>query len=213
MTKWLAKYWPALEVDIVEFDPVVVRMAEEFFEYHPPANHHVFVRDGRAFLNATDRTYDLMWIDAFARDMIPFHLTTAEFYSLVRTRLNPNGVLAVNLASSGKEGDLARAAAVVQTMTQTFPVLMTFAVEGPWKTGMTPAKNLIFLGGHLIETESVHQIETRISEMALNQRLPIETIALLSTRRTEPWPSGVVLSDDFAPYDLLLGRERSQLVE
>jgi len=41
----------------------------------------------------------------------------------------------------------------------------------------------------------------------------METIALLSTRRTEPWPPGVVLSDDFAPYDLLLGRERSQLVE
>lgn len=213
IAKWLAQYWPTLEVDIVEFDPVVVRMAEEFFEYHPPANHRVFVKDGRAFLNATDRTYDLMWIDAFARDMIPFHLTTAEFYSLVRTRLNPDGVLAVNLASSGKEGDLARAAAVVQTMKQAFPALLTFAVEGPWKTGMTPAKNLIFFGGQLIETESVNQIEERISELALKQRLPMETIALLSTRRTEPWPSGVVLSDDFAPYDLLLGRERSQLVE
>jgi len=98
-------------------------------------------------------------------------------------------------------------------MKQAFPALITFAVEGPWKTGMTPAKNLIFFGGHLIETESVHQIETRISEMALRQRLPMETIALLSTRRIEPWPSGVILSDDFAPYDLLLGRERSQLVE
>ena len=154
LAKWLARHWPALELDIVEFDPVVVRMAEEYFEYRPPANHHVFVKDGRAFLNATDHTYDVMWIDAFARDMIPFHLTTAEFYSLVRTRLNPEGIVAVNLASSGKEGDLARAAAVVQTMRQAFPVLTTFAVEGPWKTGMTPAKNLIFFGGRLIEHES-----------------------------------------------------------
>lgn len=213
LAKWLARHWPDLEVDVVEFDPVVVRMAEEYFEYRPPANHHVFVKDGRAFLNATDHTYDVMWIDAFARDMIPFHLTTAEFYSLVRRHLNPEGIVAVNLASSGKEGDLARAAAVVHTMRQAFPTLTTFAVEGPWKTGMTPAKNLIFFGGRPIEHESESSLVEKVTDLAMHQRLPMETIALLSTRRTEPWPSGVVLSDDFAPYDLLLGRERSQLVE
>ena len=213
IAKWLAKHWPTLELDVVEFDPVVVRMAEDFFDYHPPANHHVFVKDGRAFLNTTEHTYDLMWIDAFARDMIPFHLTTAEFYSLVRTRLNPDGVLAVNLASSSKEGDLARAAAVVQTLHQSFPTLLTFAVEGPWRTSMTPAKNLIFFGGRPIEAEPVEEIETRISEMAQSHRLPMESIALLGTRRTEPWPSGVVLTDDFAPYDLLLGQERSPVAE
>lgn len=78
---------------------------------------------------------------------------------------------------------------------------------------MTPAKNLIFLGGRPIEAESAEEIETRIAEMARNHRLPMESIALLSTRRTEPWPAGVVLTDDFAPYDLLLGRERSPLAE
>jgi spermidine synthase len=213
LAKWLARHWPALELDIVEFDPVVVRMAEEYFDYRPPANHHVFVKDGRAFLNATDHTYDVMWIDAFARDMIPFHLTTVEFYSLVRAHLAPEGIVAVNLASSGKEGDLARASAVVQTMKQAFPVLETFAVEGPWKTGMTPAKNLIFFGGRLIEHEPIDHIVTKVTEMATTRRVPVESIALLSTRRIEPWPPGVVLSDDFAPYDLLLGRERSQLVE
>ncbi len=213
LAKWLARYWPALELDVVEFDPVVVRMAEEYFDYHPPANHHVFVKDGRAFLNATNHRYDVMWIDAFARDMIPFHLTTTEFYSLVRTHLNQEGIVAVNLASSGKEGDLARAAAVVQTMKQAFPVLTTFAVEGPWKTGMTPAKNLIFFGGRLIEHESPDSLMAKITDMATNRRLPMETIALLNTRRTEPWSPGVILSDDFAPYDLLLGRERSRVME
>ncbi|MBX3349012.1 MAG: fused MFS/spermidine synthase [Nitrospira sp.] len=213
IAKWLAQRWPTLELDVVEFDPVVVRMAEEYFEYHPPANHHVFVKDGRAFLNATDQTYDLMWIDAFARDMIPFHLTTAEFYALVRAHLNPDGIVAVNLASSGKEGDLARASAVVQTMKQAFPALESFAVEGPWKTGMSPAKNLVFFGGRFIEQASADQTLSKITEAAMKQQLPMETIALLNTRRTDPWPQGVVLSDDFAPYDLLLGRERSQLVE
>ena len=211
IAKWLARYRPDLELDVVEFDPTVVRMAEEFFDYDPPGNHHISVKDGRAFLNGTDHTYDVMWIDAFARDMIPFHLTTVEFFSLVRKHLNPDGVLAVNLASSGREGDLARAAAVVQTMTRAFPVLQTFAVEGPWKTNMSQARNLIFFGGRPIETGSPDELVTKISTMATNRQLPIEAIALLSTRRTEPWPAGFELTDDFAPYDLLIGKERAPL--
>ncbi len=207
IAKWLAQNWPALELDVVEFDPTVVRMAEEFFDYHAPANHHVTVKDGRAFLNGTDRTYDVMWIDAFARDMIPFHLTTVEFFSLVRAHLNPDGVVAVNLASSGTEGDLARAAAVVQTMTRAFPVLQSFAVEGPWKTGMSQAKNIIFFGGRPIETGSPERTIESVTAMAMNRQLPMEAIALLNTRRMEPWPTGVELTDDFAPYDLLIGRE------
>ncbi|HRI37786.1 MAG TPA: hypothetical protein PLO50_04450, partial [Nitrospira sp.] len=115
--------------------------------------------------------------------------------------------------SGGKEGDLARASAVVQTMKQAFPALESFAVEGPWKTGMSPAKNLVFFGGRFIEQTSADYVLAKITETAMNQRLPMETIALLNTRRTDPWPQGVVLTDDFAPYDLLLGRERSQLVE
>jgi spermidine synthase len=207
LAKWLARHWPALELDIVEFDPTVVRMAEQFFDYHAPANHQLVVKDGRAFLNGSNHTYDVIWVDAFARDMIPFHLTTVEFFSLVRAHLTPDGVVAVNLASSGREGDLARAAAVVQTMKRAFPVLHTFAVEGPWKTGMTQAKNLIFFGGRPIETDSIDHIVAKVTEMAMNRQIPMEAIALLYTRRVEPWPAGVELTDDFAPYDLLIGRE------
>ncbi len=208
IAKWLAHQWPSLEVDIVEVDPIVVRMAEVYFGYHPPATHRVLVKDARAFLRNTNQTYDIIWIDAFARDMIPFHLTTVEFFALVRAHLTPEGVLAVNLASSGTEGDLARAASVVQTMKRSFPAIETFAVEGPWKTGMTLARNLIFFGGRPIETGSIDEVVDKITTMAMQRRVPIEAIALLSTRRTEPWPDGIELTDDFAPYDLLIGREQ-----
>ena len=54
LAKWLALVWPELELDVVEFDPAVVRMAEQYFEYRPPANHHVFVKDARVFLRDTE---------------------------------------------------------------------------------------------------------------------------------------------------------------
>jgi len=104
-----------------------------------------------------------------------------------------------------------RAAAVVQTMRRAFPALETFAVKGPWKTGQMKAENLIFFGGHPIETGLPSHMVAKVTEMAMNRQLPIEAIALLNSRRAEPWPAGVELSDDFAPYDLLIGREESKM--
>jgi spermidine synthase len=205
LPKWLARYWPELELDIVEVDPVVVRMAEEYFGYKPPANHHVFVKDGRAFLQHTDATYDLIWVDAFARHMIPFHLTTVEFYAEVRNRLNPNGVLAVNLASSGEGGDLMRASAVVQTLKTSFPVIETFAVKGPWRTIQSKAENLLFFAGDPVSRTSPEEYIALVESLIQKRRLPQEAISLLATRRTQPWPAGLTLTDDYAPYDLLVG--------
>jgi spermidine synthase len=212
LAKWLARHWPELELDVVEFDPVVVRMAEEYFSYRPPPSHHVYVRDARVFLSHADRTYDLIWVDAFARHMIPFHLTTQEFFSELRTRLSAKGVLAVNLASSGEGGDLLRADAIVRTMRQAFPIIETYGVKGPWQSTQTKAENLIFFAGMPVEEQAPGDFIARVVALVEQQRLPQEAIALLSTRRTQPWGPGVVLSDDFAPYDLLIGSNAHEVI-
>lgn len=205
LAKWLAYRWPELELDVVEFDPVVVRMAEEYFSYQPPPQHHVHVRDARVFLNSTKRMYDFIWVDAFARHMIPFHLTTVEFFAELRAHLAPNGILAVNLASSGEGGDLLRANAVVQTMRRSFPHVESFAVKGPWKSTQSRSENLIFFAGAPLEQYPLSAIVANASRLVEQQRLPFEALALLGTHRTQPWEAGVVLTDNYAPYDLLIG--------
>ncbi len=211
LAKWLAMVWPELELDVVEFDPVVVQMAEQYFLYRPPANHHVFVKDARVFLRDTHETYDVIWVDAFARHLIPFHLTTVEFFSLLRARLNPHGVIALNLASSGEGGDVQRASAVVQTLRTSFPTVESFAVKGPWRAHQTTAENLIFLGGSPIDTMSYDQIVSRIQTQVEARRLPPEATTLLATRRAKPWPTGLILTDDYTPYDLLVGSQTLEL--
>ena len=205
LAKWLALVWPELELDVVEFDPAVVRMAEQYFEYRPPLNHHVFVKDARVFLRDTNATYDVIWVDAFARHLIPFHLTTVEFFSELRGRLNPNGVVALNLASSGEGGDLQRASAVVQTLKTAFPTIESFGVKGPWRAHQTTAENLIFFGGGPIDSMSYDEMVTRIQSQVEAHRLPPETTTLLATRRMKPWSPGLTLTDDYTPYDLLIG--------
>jgi spermidine synthase len=205
LAKWLAHRWPELDLDVVEFDPVVVRMAEEYFSYQPPSQHHVHVRDARVFLNSTEQIYDLIWVDAFARHMIPFHLTTVEFFAELRAHLAPNGILAVNLASSGEGGDLLRANAVVQTMRRSFPNVESFAVKGPWNSPQMRSENLIFFAGAPLERHTLSTIATNVNRLVEQQRLPFEAIALLGTHRVQPWEAGVMLTDNYAPYDLLIG--------
>jgi spermidine synthase len=205
LAKWLGQYWPELELDIVEVDPAVVRMADEYFAYQAPGNHHVYVKDARAFLNATTAKYDVIWADAFARHLIPFHLTTVEFFSELRARLTPNGVVAVNIASSGEGGDLLRATAVVETLKTAFPVLETYAVKSPWRTAQRGAENIIFLGGSPVEQMRYDEFVSRVESLVQARRLPPEALSLLASRRPEPWPRGLILTDDFAPYDLLVG--------
>lgn len=205
LAKWLARQWPQLELDVVEFDPSVVRMAETYFSYQAPPHHHVHVKDARAFLQATDRTYDLIWVDAFARHMVPFHLTTVEFFAELRAHLAPNGIVAVNLASSGEGGDLLRANAVVHTMRRSFLKVESFAVKGPWKSTQTRAENLIFFAGTPLDTQDFAEFANKVSTLVEQQRLPPEAVALLSSHRTQAWPSGTELTDDYAPFDLLMG--------
>ena len=205
LAKWLALVWPELELDVVEFDPAVVRMAEQYFEYRPPANHHVFVKDARVFLRDTHATYDVIWVDAFARHLIPFHLTTVEFFSELRARLSPNGVVALNLASSGEGGDLQRASAVVQTLKTAFPTHRIVWGEGAMAGTSNDSREFDFFGGGPIDSMSYDQMVSRIQSQVEARRLPPEAMTLLATRRTKPWSPGLTLTDDYTPYDLLIG--------
>ena len=205
LAKWLAQRWPDLEMDVVEFDPVVARLAETYFSYQPPRQHHVHIRDARVFLHSTAQTYDFIWVDAFARHMVPFHLTTAEFFAEVRAHLKPNGILAVNLASSGEGGDLLRANAVVQTMRRSFPYIESFAVKGPWRSAQTKSENLIFFAGAALASHHLTTIADHVNRLVERQRLPFEALALLRGHRALPWEPGIVLTDNYAPYDLLMG--------
>ena len=98
------------DVDTVEIDPVVVKMAREHFGLQD-SEATVFIMDGRQFLIGRDDRYDVIAMDAFGSSSIPFHLVTREVFGLMASRLNPGGLLAINLESLGWEGPVVRAIA------------------------------------------------------------------------------------------------------
>src|SRR5690554_2170004 len=99
----LASLLPLAQVDIVEIDPAVVRMARRFFNFRESRRKRVFVEDGREFVERArheGRQYDIIMLDAFDVDYIPRHLMTQEFLQHTRSILTPGGVLVANTFSA-----------------------------------------------------------------------------------------------------------------
>ena len=92
--------YPNVEMDVVEIDPAVLRIAQDYFFWMPSRNVTAYTMDGRSFLGMQVAThkkpYDWIIVDAFDNDFVPFHMTTVEFFSIVRRALSPDGVLAMN---------------------------------------------------------------------------------------------------------------------
>lgn len=93
-----------LEIDTVELDPAVVKVARSHFRYQEDARVRTHVQDARVFVRQQQRhgaAYDLVLVDAFDRDYIPEHLLTREFLQQLHSLLTPHGVLAANTFTAG----------------------------------------------------------------------------------------------------------------
>lgn len=206
LAKWLAARWAELDLTVVEVDPSVVRTAGRYFGYSPPAQHHVHVQDARAFLRRIDTRYDVIWLDVFARHLIPFHLTTREFFAEVRSHLTVDGVLVLNLPSSADDTDRVRVQAVLATLRTSFPRVESFGVQGPWRTKRAGTENLVFFAGSPATAVDQPDFATRMTSLVARHRLPFDVPGLLASPRNLDASPEVVLTDDYAPFDLLVGQ-------
>ncbi|MFC4543117.1 spermidine synthase [Halosolutus amylolyticus] len=112
-------------VDVVEIDPEVTGAAETYFGLDR-GDVNVHTGDGRQFLQRTDETYDLIVLDAFKKEQVPFHLTTVEFMELLSERLSEDGMVHANVISapSGPAGEFYRAQ--YKTMAEVFPTVSSY---------------------------------------------------------------------------------------
>jgi len=126
--------YTAIGIDIVEIDPVVVEVAEQYFHFRSGPRVHVIVEDARAYLTKTDKRYDLIVHDAYYCETVPFHLLTQEFFQTAVTRLSPTGVFVFNLISDvvGPDNTLFRA--VYKCWQELFQAVYVFPVEGKRNT-------------------------------------------------------------------------------
>lgn len=94
------------EVDVVELDPAVVRVADRHFDAKRPGVNWIAM-DGRRYLRTTDEKYDVVLLDAYRAGGVPEHLATREFMEEVDRHLAPGGVVASNMIGT-RRGDASR---------------------------------------------------------------------------------------------------------
>jgi len=183
-------------VDVVEIDPEVVDVAREYFAVPDSPRLNVHVGDGRQFLRETDRTYDLIVLDAYRKDKVPFQLTTVEFMRLARDRLSEDGILFANLISapSGPASQFYRAEA--GTMRQAFPRVYSFPTAG----------GLVVQNIELVATKSATPVtESQLRARNERREIGIDLAEAVGHYRRAPTGDDVpVLTDDHAPVDSLL---------
>jgi spermidine synthase len=101
----LREILPEAQIDVVEIDPAVTKVAKRFFGFKDGPKLKVFETDGRVYVKRAQRDgikYDAILLDAFDHEYIPEHLLTQEFLTEVKSLLSPQGVLIGNTFSSSQ---------------------------------------------------------------------------------------------------------------
>jgi spermidine synthase len=177
-------------VDAVEIDPVVTRMAREYFDLEntDAVVHHM---DGRRFLATTGETFDVVIMDAFGSSSIPFQLVTRESFALIRSRLVPNGILAMNIEATAWHDILVHSLAA--TMQEVFAHVVALPMAEP--------PNAL---GNLVLLASDRPLELRNELPVPMDRFSREYHrAHAWDNRFEVNPEGVpILTDDHNPVDI-----------
>ena len=98
--------YPKAEIDVVEIDPEITRVVQNYLGISKESRIHSFNEDGRWFvMNCKEKgCYDFIFGDAFNDLSIPYHLTTKEFAMQLKSLLKPDGLLLANVIDSFKKG-------------------------------------------------------------------------------------------------------------
>lgn len=194
--------YPDVQVDVVEIDPAVVEVAQEYFFVKDDPRLKIHVEDGRVFLSRSKDRYDLIVVDAYLSSAygpyIPFHLITREFFEEAREHLTVGGVLSYNVVGTilGLESKQVRS--IYRTMSEVFPSLYLFPAETSMNVVFTAIKRKVNF-----TPEQVNMIGNRLF-LERKVRLPAFGRRLMRCIAWAPFLGDVpVLTDDFAPIESL----------
>jgi spermidine synthase len=118
-TRFWHGIYPAMRIDSVEIDPLVVAVAYRYFTFPFDPLLPVHVMDGRAWVQESPGDYDLVLLDAYGAGDAPYHLTTLEYYGELRSKLAQGAVVIANMVAE----DNATVAAMARTFREAFPTV------------------------------------------------------------------------------------------
>ena len=197
-------YYPHVTVETAEIDPVVERIAKQFFHFKESPRQQAHIEDGRVFLRRSQRKYDLIILDAYRKapygSFIPYHLATKEIFEVATNHLTDRGVLAYNVigTTAGFQADIL--GTVYRTMKTAFPQVYLFPAR--------QSQNVVLLGTKSPEKATFNVLHQRATFLIQQKRVthPNFRNRIYSFRAEPPLNANrcPILTDDYAPVDGLL---------
>ncbi|MFH1371670.1 MAG: fused MFS/spermidine synthase [Planctomycetota bacterium] len=195
-------YFPSADVNVVEIDDEISKIAERFFNFHQDDKLRVNIADGRMFIKEQLRLdpspkYDIIILDAFNGDYIPFHLMTREFLEEVKGVLAEDGVVVANVFYSNRLFD-----AELATFLDVFGRCQVFF--GAYSTNA-----MLIAPGPAAPTLTTEQAISRAEVLQHKHRFDFNMLMVAKRLQpnTRPDPRAKVLTDDRAPVNRLRTQE------
>lgn len=184
-----------IETEVVDIEPAVVAAAHTHFGF--PASQRTHLIDARYFLATAKTRYDYIILDVFSGDSTPGYLLSREALELVRARLEPGGVLGINLIGS-LAGERRMTASVMRTLEAAFPWVRIYPLFIP-SSGESMGNISIVAG----IGEPLDELPA-LDETGLP--LPVRDGLRRALAQRYVWngsSEGIVLTDDYNPIDVL----------
>lgn len=196
-------YYPEAYIDVVEIDKAIPPIAEKYFSFKPDEKMKVHVDDGRMFVKKRLRDkeadkYDIVILDAFNGDYIPFHMMTREFLEEVSGMLADDGVVVANVFSNSQLFD-----AEYQTFSEVFKQCQVYLGQESTNAMITAFGPEGCLLGKREAVEKARQIQKDIQPS-----FSLIKVAARLEEKLRPDPEAMILTDDRAPVNWLKEQER-----
>jgi spermidine synthase len=190
-------YYPQVTIDNIELDPDVLAVARKYFGFVEDDRMKVYVRDGRVQVRRLLRDkvkYDIIFADAFRGGYIPYHLTTKEFMEDLKALLTPDGIVVSNLQPGFESYHYHR-----RTFNAVFRHQCSYGGDG----------NVVVVVDAREKPLTQEDLRATAHRLQQEKRFTFDLPSVIEERNaTDYVREGPILTDDYAPTDILRGMPR-----
>lgn len=192
------KYFGDMQIEGVEIDDKITDLSRKYFSL--PQDVKVTTYDGRAYLQADDRKYDVIMVDAYQDITIPFQMSSVEFFTMVKDHLAKDGVMVVNMNMRGSgEGTINQY--LSDTIASVFDSVSTVDVAGTTNRELFASDRADMMDTLRKNTETLTNSE-------------LQDLMLSVAEKSQTYEAGdYIMTDDKAPVELLGMRVIDQIIQ
>ncbi|MFH1485291.1 MAG: fused MFS/spermidine synthase [Chloroflexota bacterium] len=198
LPRYMEIVYPGSQVDVVEIDPAVTRVAYEELGLPSDTKVRTYNQDARIFLidGGSGHKYHIVIGDCFNDLSVPYHLTTLEFNEMVKRVLEDDGIYMANIIDDYQGGQFLRA--YMNTLKRTYRHVYLFGAGKAWE-GTAPSTYIVAASDRSIDMDEFKRVAGEGGKKSI-------VGALLEQDELEQYlaQNPTLLTDDYAPVDNMI---------